>query len=79
MALERHGEPLPGLGNRGAGGWALAEHVAHMRGRIERGTSGLAVDVGLAALLVLDFCCKAGGDRLSVPYKPLIGVAVCCA
>jgi hypothetical protein len=47
-----------------------------MPGRIKRSTSGLAVDVGLTTPLVLDFCGKAVGDRLSVPCKPLSGVAV---
>jgi hypothetical protein len=76
VSLERHGEPLPGLDDSGAGGWGLAEDVLHMGGWIERGTSRLAVDVGLAPLLVLDFCGKAAGDRMSVARKPLIGVAV---
>src|SRR3954454_14499837 len=76
VALERHGEPLPGLGDRGAGGWALAEQVVHMRGWIERGTSRLAVDVGLASLVVLGFCGEAAGSCRGVPRKPLIGVAV---
>jgi hypothetical protein len=53
VAFERDGEPLPGLGEFGVYGGALAEQLSYVRGRVVRGARGLVVDLGLAALVVL--------------------------
>jgi hypothetical protein len=75
VALEGDREPLPGLGEFGAWGGALAEQLAHVRARVERGPRGLAVDLGLAALVVLGFGGEAVGDGVGVVVEPLVGVA----
>jgi hypothetical protein len=75
VALERDGEPLPGLGELGAGGGVLAEQLAHVRGRVDRRPRGLAIDLGLPALVVLGVGGKPVGDGVGVALKPLVGVA----
>jgi hypothetical protein len=78
VALQRGGEPLPRLVELGVGGGPLAEQLAHVRGRVERGARGLAVDLGLTALLVLGLRGEAGGDRVGVALNPVVGVAAGC-
>jgi hypothetical protein len=75
VAFERDGEPLPRLGGLGAGGGALAEHLAHVRGRVQRGARCLALDLGPTTLLVVGFGGEAGGDRVGVALKPLLWMA----
>jgi hypothetical protein len=75
VARERDRQALPGPGELDAGGGPLAEQLADVRGRVQCGAPGLAVDLGLAAVLVLGPGGEAFGGGPGVLGEPLVGVA----